>query len=476
MNNNLVRHFKYFYNHRTTVLEGVRVVVFRNIDHLQRSMDNLGIDRLSTEESVETVLNSMIEEQGSEPTSTHRYLLECSMSNAWEIYQCLLFAEIESYRSMRHSFSLHSLDVFLERNASILEILKQLRDKLFHPMKDLDYKDTFTTFFRKVESQYPMHFLFTKQLQILLDEYLRKMKEELMHSLRNEVSQLPDNQLRAFLAREERDIKIALAQANSASSKSGLMKILGNHQKDLSYLKDDPSGRDAPLSRRQLGMISQLHDCKRLLSARPLPTSDYHSPTAVQTPFHENLHLYLALPPEPTPPEFCLGAKLPSPLSSVRDHYAALVFRAILLLNESLHYGNSFIKKRFPGKSKSEFQAIDNRGEHFPAATTAEEIVASLNISSPETVALAMLAGPLKEYQKVIKDHPGLQISELSLVATQDQTRNLVALRNVVFHVPDARVRNPYRVEFRFWSAITENYHQELIYGLGRFFNMKDES
>ena len=449
----------------------MRVVVFRNMDHLQRTMEDLGVYRFTTEESLTRVLNAMLEEQGFEPTPDHRCLVEYSMSNAWEIYQCLLYAEIESYYSMRRSFDFRSLDEFLDQNASIVTILKQLRDKLLHPMKDLDYKETSAKFLRVIDSRYPMHFHFTEQLQIQLDAYLCGLKMQFESSLLDEVSNLPDNQLRVFLTREESDIKTALAQANSDSRIKFLKKCFRNCQKSLSSLEDDPSRQATPLSPRQLKTIGQLHNRKRFLSARPLPTSEYHSPIAIQTPIREDLHLYFPMPSELYLQDSNLDATLPPPLDNTRSHFTSLIFRAVLILNESLDYGDSLPKKRFPEKSTSEIQAIDNSKEHFPAADSPKEITVSLNGTSPGIVALAMLADPLREYRKVIMDHPALQVSELSIVASQDLAANLAALRNTVFHVPDARVRNPYRVETEFWSTSTDNYHHDLISGLWRFFS-----
>lgn len=475
MNWDLVQHFRRFHDHRTGVLEGVRAVAFRNVDHLSRAMEHAGINKFTSEKSVARVQDAIIREQGLQPTATQRWLLGCGLSNAWEVYLCLLLAEVESYRSMRISFALTPLDELLDGNASVLEALKILRDKLLHPTKDVLYEETLTRYFREVEDRYPLHLLFAKHLQTLLDQYLRELKDHLFNSFVDEVARQPDNQLQAFLTREERDLTRGLARATDDFDKKAVEKLLREHQELAISMKVDPAKRDAPLHKRQWKKVQQLLDLKRLLLVTPMPKSDYHSPTTVQAPMHETLSSYVPIPPTPDAQDFYRGAHLPSPLDRSRDDYAALVFRSALLLSESLHYADAQLQKLFPGKSRSEIRALDDWTTRFPAPVTPEDIAIARSESSPGMVALALLADPLREYRRAVATNPTLRVPELRRIATNAKATHLAALRNIVFHVPDARVRNPYRVEVKFLATVTDDYHQKLISGLWRFFLRGDQ-
>ena len=171
------------------------------MDHLARAMKREGIERFTTPASIICVQNAMIREQGLEPTPVRRWLLECGLSNAWGIYLCLLLAEVESYRAMADSFSLSPLVELIDRNATALQALRTLRDKLLHPTKDVPYEQTLLDYFREVESHYPIHFLFAKHLQTLLDQYLRELKDHLINTLAGDMAHLSDKQLHAFFKR-----------------------------------------------------------------------------------------------------------------------------------------------------------------------------------------------------------------------------------------------------------------------------------
>ena len=139
MDNALIQHFTRFYYHRYRVLEGVRAAAFRNVDHLTRVMADAGILKFTTQSSIIEVQDRMIRDQGLEPTPTRRWLLECATFNTWEVYLCLLFAEVESYLSMRNSFALPQLDNLIDINAQALQSLRTLRDKFLHPKKNMSY-------------------------------------------------------------------------------------------------------------------------------------------------------------------------------------------------------------------------------------------------------------------------------------------------------------------------------------------------
>ena len=326
----------------------------------------------------------MIREQGLEPTPVRRWLLECGLSNAWEIYLCLLLAEVESYRAMADTFSLSPLVELIDRNATALQALRTLRDKLLHPTKDVPYEQTLLDYFREVESHYPIHFLFAKHLQTLLDQYLRELKDHLINTLAGDMAHLSDNQLHAFFKREEYDLKHALSRADNTTDKTTIAKFVRENNDLARRMQLDPVRRNDPLDKEQRKQLRNLHDFKMTLHrATPMPTTDYHSPTAVQLPMHPNLSSYIPIPPAPDTEGFYRGSLLPPPLQRAQSDHATLVFRATLLLSESLHHTDAMLQRNFPGMSHSQIQELDDWMTRVPIPTAHEDIAAAQRGSSP---------------------------------------------------------------------------------------------
>ena len=376
MNYTLVQHFARLYDHRTFILEGMRVAAFRNVGHLFRAMKREGIDTFTTPASLIRVQDTMIRDQGLEPTPTRRWLLSCGTFNAWEVYLCLLFTEVESYRSTRSSFAFLPLDELIDQSKTVLDALKAMRDKLLHPTKDVPYDTTLLQYFRQVERRYPTHFFFGKDIQILLDQYLRNLRDHLAATLSHDVARLPDNQLHSFVAGEARDLRRALAQADSTIDKEAIGKLLRDHEEFIRGLRLDPARRSDPLDVGQRNRIRRLHDVMKLLYTKPLPTTAYHSPTAVQASIHASLSSCIPIPPELDTKGFYRGSLLPPPLNRARRDHATLVFRSTLLMNESLHDADVMLNDNFPGKSRSEIQEIEDWPTRLAKPTTLEDIAA----------------------------------------------------------------------------------------------------
>ena len=469
MNHTLVQHFARLYDHRTSILEGVRAVAFRNINHFDRAMKREGIDRFTTPASILCVQDAMVRDQDLEPTPIHRWLLAWGTFNAWEVYLCLLLAEVESYRSTRDSFTLPPLDTLIHQNASVLEALKTLRDKLLHPTKDVPYEKTLTEYFREIERRYPLHYRFAEDLQTLLDQYLRDLKEHLGDAFADDLGRLPDNQLHAFLTQEARDLRHALAQAESTIDKKAIEDMIREHNEFASKLRLDPDRRKVPLDPNQRKQIHRLYTAyKTLRRIPPFPSITDHSSTAVQAPMHDQLSSCIPIPSEPDTKGFYRGSLLPSSLLRFQSDHATLVFRSTLLYSESLHHTEALLRNSFPGKSHSEILNLKDWETQLQRPITPEDIAASQKRTSPGMVALALLADPLRVYRNVVSASPGLSVAELDRVATGDHVAKLSAWRNTIFHVP--RGSDPYQLERQFRETSLGDAYMALVSGLWRFF------
>ena len=471
MNNDLVQRFERLYGHRTLILEGVRAVAFRNIGHLARTMHREGIDRLTNPASLVCVQDAMLRDQGLQPTPTSRWLLSCGTFNAWETYLCLLLAELESYRSMRNSYALPPLDELIDEHALVVDSLETMRNKLLHPTKDVPYETTLVRYLNEVERRYPSHYFFAEHIQTLLDQYLHDLKDHLVVTLSDDIARLPDYQLHAFLAMEERFLRQALARAENTIDKNAIGELLRDHDELVRRLRIDRRQRNEPLDGEQTKRIRRLHDVKmKLVGTTPMPATDYHSAAAVQTPIHETLSSYIPIPPESDPKGFYRGSLLPPPVHDAQGDYATLIFRSTLLWNESLHSTDAMLRDHFPGKSRSEIRKLDDWSTRLPIPTTPEEIATAATDTSPCMVAFALLADPLRTYRSVVSASPELNVSELNRVATDDKIAKFSAWRNIVFHVPDIRVHDPYRLESQLLATSPEEYYMDLFSGLWRFF------
>ena len=439
-------------------------------------MKREGVNRFTTPTSVIAVQDGMIRDQGLEPTPTRRWLLAGGTFNVWEIYLCLLFAELESYRSTRAPFPSPLLDKLIDQNRPVLNALKTLRDKLLHPTKDVSYEETITRYMREVTGRYSAHFHFAAGLQVLLDRYLHDLQDFLVEAYASETAHLPDNQLHAYLAHEESHLKQALAQADNSGDKSALARLLSEHHEFARNLQIDPERRDQPINTRQEKQIRDLFEFKKLLAVTPLPTPNYRPGTAVQAPMHDIISSFIPVPSASQAGNFYRGTLLPPHLRRTQVDHVALVFRSALLLSDSLHHADALLEKTFPGKSRSEIRQLGDWTAHAPVPVTPEEIAASAKASSPGMVGLALLADPFRVYRSIVSRQPELSVSELHPLATDEWVQKFSAWRNIVFHVPDTRVADPHDLEVQFLQMSPEDHLKDLVSGLWRFFLRGDGS
>ena len=93
----LMKYYAKLRDHRCGITEGIRIIAFRNMDHLSRVGTQLSTTDLADEASRIRIQNKMLEDQGLECSHMNRWLLGMATWVPWEIYMCLLYAEIENY-------------------------------------------------------------------------------------------------------------------------------------------------------------------------------------------------------------------------------------------------------------------------------------------------------------------------------------------------------------------------------------------
>ncbi len=472
----LVQHFSHMHHHRCVVLEGVREAAFRNVDHLTRTMRELGTERITTQTSLAKVQDRMLRDQGLQPSASQRWWLGSGALNMWEIYLCLLSAELEAYLSMRSSFPSAELDEFIQVNAPVLGRLRALRDKFLHPAKDEAYDGLLRGFVEATEQNYPSHLPFGKHLQILLDEHLEHLKEHLADSIANEVAHLPANALHALLTRKTAMLDKALRAAERATDREAIQRLMDDqkrlideHKRLGEHLGFDPPGKE-PLHMRQKKRVRRLFRLMDRMSNTPLPSTDYQSVSnGTQTPIHDNLFSLIRIPRDFQSSGYFLGTQLSSFVLSTQRDYANLVLRALLLFNESYQFNAARLKQAFPSMTNAEILRTPDWSRRM-MPTCFEDYVRIQSGQSAGMVSLALLADPLRMYAKTVSRRPEFRVPTLDRAADEDNLKKLSAWRNTIFHVPDSRVQSVERVELDYLDIAAPDEHRELFTGLARFY------
>ena len=149
VDNNLVQNYRKLRLHRCVIVEGVRVIAFRNMDHLYTTRVRLRAMDWGDAEAMTRVYNKMLEDQGLDQTEANRWALVWASRAAWEIYMCLLYAEIEHYTavSLKHPIiKREPLDNYLKSHEALIEHLQSVRDILLHPLNETSYYDSLGQF------------------------------------------------------------------------------------------------------------------------------------------------------------------------------------------------------------------------------------------------------------------------------------------------------------------------------------------
>ena len=69
-----VNYYRNVLFHRTSMLEGVRLVAFRNVSHLRRTSRRLAVDDADDADAYRALLNGMITDQGMDANDETRWM------------------------------------------------------------------------------------------------------------------------------------------------------------------------------------------------------------------------------------------------------------------------------------------------------------------------------------------------------------------------------------------------------------------
>ena len=145
----ILRHYLDLRQHRSTLLSGVSMIAMRHMNHLMGAMSRLGLEVLNDDQSVERTLDLIYEEQGMSTNRNSRPMVKFINVFPWEMFLCLLYVELEGYRSAsrrEHGLVFGPLEELLGQKAAIVEDLRTVRDKVLHPAKRIDLGDALGRF------------------------------------------------------------------------------------------------------------------------------------------------------------------------------------------------------------------------------------------------------------------------------------------------------------------------------------------
>ena len=67
-----IKHYRNLQYHRSAILGGVRLIAFRNFDHLTRAATRLGISSLADDSDFDAVCDQMFKDQDMDPSLNNR--------------------------------------------------------------------------------------------------------------------------------------------------------------------------------------------------------------------------------------------------------------------------------------------------------------------------------------------------------------------------------------------------------------------
>ena len=315
----------------------------------------------------------------------------------WEMYLCLLYVELESYRSASRrdpGLEFGPLEELFNSKITAIEDLKTVRDKILHPAKGIELGEALDSFMEtgaRVDGHY---YKLVFDAQRRLDAYCAW--------------------LRASLSR-----LVALELADAIRS-----------------------------SAQQQGMAAKLRMAKAAI-AGPLPQFiGERDDGALQTPFDLRKWLILGLNNAGIVRN---RLKYPAFIRGAKTDCNRMLMRSLVFANEFVHL-TDFQKLRAIG-TRAELDSHEPL-EFLKAETSTMTEQQIEDLFAPVRVSNALLAEPVRIYYQAVTESPALRDRALEEIAGPGSMSPLLArYRNMVFHVRSDGA-DPSESELEFRAAV----------------------
>ena len=179
--NNLLCYFHNLRHHRRFVVEEIRKVSWRNLNAFHDAMGHLGLDRATRREDFVAVIAHMLATRGLPINEETHSILKWTLWLPWQVYHCLLYAEIESYRKTSvtlPSIQYPPLSDFLHENGDAVNSLMDVRNKILHPQNKAELEDVEIMFIKHASRTSGDGFTFVRDLQDHLDACIDQLEEK----------------------------------------------------------------------------------------------------------------------------------------------------------------------------------------------------------------------------------------------------------------------------------------------------------
>ena len=182
--------------HRSALLEGIRLIACRNLDHLNRAINAVGIQSLNEPQDLEKVQHHMLAEQGLEENSGNRSLLANITWFPWEAYLVLLYTELQGCAKFQAANPIPGtppIADFLGHNEAAARPLNALRNKLLHPNAAPALTTARESFVAASAAVHGHHYRFVDIAQRLVDDFARHLQATLLAALCDAYGDLLDH-------------------------------------------------------------------------------------------------------------------------------------------------------------------------------------------------------------------------------------------------------------------------------------------
>ena len=374
----------------------------------------------------------------------------------WEMYTCLLYAEVENYMaiSRKHTALVYKpMQEYLASHQGMIQSLSDVRDALLHPLKPTSYEKTVLEFEILASRIASDHRVAIVEAQLIIDEYLDWLRHSFIESVAEEAAALSNEQLLESIRKNVEGLTGLLEKSVDDEEKKAIGQSLKRELELRDFLVQnfDPGSVLTATQRQQLAQW----EARRDILVQPIPKRPYHSsPDSIQTPIHEELSSFLPSPEFEGEARWT-GEALPAFLQLRRSECIGLLFRSLILLNEPYTDMVTVLDYKFPGISRAEVLGSEELMQAFlrkmaPLDTPEDYKRTELQLS-PHIVSLALLAEPLRLYKRATSERPDLGREVIEQRISGDSLAAFLRMRNVVFHVPDNRT-NMLQAELDFFE------------------------
>ena len=412
-------------------------MAFRNLDHLSNVINKLNISNINND--LVLIQDQMLRDQKLEPSEINRTILAYGTWAPWEIYLCLLHAEVEYYKAISEKeprLIYKPIQIFIERNDSILQSLRLLRNKILHPKNKKRYQDSILKFVQLSQEVYKIHYHAILHLQDLLDNYLGWMQKLFKDSHEEQIGQFDLEETLCWFLFLIRRMKTEINGIKDEEQKERLETDLAELEKIRDeIIKDMVTISYVPIISKSDEKFPVLEMCMTTLSL-PLPKRPYlQEKNPIQTPLSSDYFVPLFSPSQKG--ITLKGTSLLRRLQNSKTSYVHLIMTSLVFSYECFsfidieRYKNTSHEKHLLHRKMKKDPFMFNFREKVPTtALQMEEQVSSLRI------ACALLSEPVRVYKHIAHKSPSTRTEEIEKLIDTETVNTLKEFRNMIFHVP----------------------------------------